>query len=200
MNAISVSCMRSAVFVMFALALALPCRSEAGAIPFDTFLQFATAGAGPATGCDPADPAGPFCIGSSGTPTGVLDAPPWTFTAPQPGATLIVTDVFQAVDRFEVFDFGASLGLTSLPSAASDCGDDPVVCLGNAGMSKGVFTLGAGDHSILIYAVTNEQFGTGYLKVSAIPEPSTGALFIAGALGSLVALQRRRRSRGSSDA
>src|SRR3954466_10344711 len=92
MNAISVSCMRSAAFVMLALAVGLPSRSEAGAVSFNTFLQFATDGVGPATGCDPADPAGASCISSSGTVTGLLDASPWTFTAPQSGATLIVTD------------------------------------------------------------------------------------------------------------
>src|SRR5205807_246059 len=82
-----------------------------------------------ATGCDPADPAGPFCIPSSGTPTEFLDAPPWTFVAPAAGALLTVTDAFLAGDRFQVFDFGASLGLTSAPVGNADCGDDPIPCL-----------------------------------------------------------------------
>ncbi len=199
MNAISVSCMRSAAFIIFALAIGLPCRSEAGAIPFNTFLQFATDGVGPATGCNPADPAGADCLPSSGTVTGLLDAPPWTFTAPQLGATLIVTDVFLVGEQFEVFDFGASLGLTSAPLVPSDCGDDPVVCLSNPYISSRAFSLAAGAHEITINSVT-DGLGTGYLEVNAIPEPATSALFIAGALGTLVALQRPRRRRGSSDA
>jgi hypothetical protein len=201
MSAISAACTRGTVLMILTLAIVSPSRSEAGAVPFDSFQQFAFDGAGPATGCDPADPAGAFCIPSSGSLTGFLDAPPWTFAAPGPGATLLVTDVLVAGDRFEVFDFGAPLGLTSAPLAPSDCGDDPVVCFGTPYMSSRAFILGAGAHEITINSVTGDS-GTGYLKVSAIPEPSTSALFVAGALGTLVALRRRRDglSRGSNDA
>jgi hypothetical protein len=193
MNAISVSCIRITALMVVALAIGLPSRSEAGVILFDTFLQFATSGVGLATGCQPADPNGPFCIPSSGTLTDVLDAPPWTFTAPSVGATLIVTDVLLAGDRFEVFDFGTSLGLTSLPSTASDCGDDPVVCLADPNISSRAFNLAAGNHEITIYSVT-DGLATGYLTVNAVPEPSTSTLLIAAALG-IFALQRRRRRR-----
>src|SRR5882672_8473332 len=110
--------------------------AAAGVISTGVFYEFGFSTAGtPATGCDPADPAGPFCIPSSGTLTSFLTAPPWTFAAPQ-GAVLIVTDAFVAGDRFQVFDFGISLGLTSVPIGNGDCGDDPVVCLAAAGTSK----------------------------------------------------------------
>src|SRR5438045_1800298 len=100
--------------VIALVAVSIP--ASAGAITFNTWHEFGFSTAGtPATGCDPADPAGPFCISSSGTVTDFLDAPPWTFTAPAFGAILTVTDAFLAGDRFQVFDFGASIGLTSDP-------------------------------------------------------------------------------------
>jgi hypothetical protein len=109
------------------LAILSTAPANAGPIQLGIFQEFAFTTAGtPATGCDPADPAGPFCIPSSGTPTTFLTAPPWTFVAPVQGAILIVTDAFQAGDRFQVFDFGSSIGLTSLPAGNADCGDDPV--------------------------------------------------------------------------
>jgi len=154
--------------------------ATAGSITPGTFLEFGFTSAGvPATGCDPNDPAGPFCTESSGTPTSFLDAPPWTFVATSIGAVLTVTDAFQAGDQFQIFDFGVSLGLTSAPgSSAIDCGDDPVVCLATAGMSQGTFNLAAGNHSITITPTVASQFGgAGYLSVNAVPEPGTWALF-----------------------
>src|SRR5436190_1535633 len=111
----------------------------AGALPFGTFEEFAFSSPGtPATGCFPADPAGDFCISSSGTPTDFLDAPPWTVSAPVQGVLLTVTDAFLAGDRFQVFDFGLPLGLTSAPFGNADCGDDPVPCLSTPGISSGI--------------------------------------------------------------
>jgi hypothetical protein len=149
--------------------------AHAGAIPANTFLQFGFAEAGlAATGCDPADPAGPFCIPSSGTPTSFLDAPPWTFTA-DTDSTLRVIDVFESGDQFEVFDFGISIGLTSVPDGITDCGDDPAVCLVEPGMSTAAFLLAAGSHSItLIPTLSLGEGGAGYLfLVAVVPEPGT---------------------------
>jgi len=170
----------------------------AGPILFNVWYQFGFGTAGtPAAGCDPADPAGGFCIPSSGTPTEFLSAPPWTFVAPAGGATLAVTDAFLSGDRFQLFDFGVSLGLTSLPSANANCDDDPVVCIATAGMSIGSFVLAAGAHSItLIPILAPSDGGSGYLLVSAegsaAPEP--GALALTG-LGLVVLFVWRRRRR-----
>ena len=162
--------------------------ASAGPISFDEWLQFGFTEAGtPATGCDPADPAGPFCFPSSGTPSTFLDAPPWTFTASGLGATLRITDVFDSGDRFEIFDFGVSLGLTSLPALDASCGDDPVPCFANAAMSTGLFFLASGNHSLTIVPVAAlEGGGTGHFLVeTVVPEPATLTLLATGLLLSL---------------
>lgn len=187
---------RVRVGFVIAVALAVPAVAGAGPISEANFHEFGFADAGiAATGCDPADPAGAFCIPSSGTPTVFLDAAPWTFTAPAIGAVLVVTDAFLSGDRFEVFDFGISLGLTSLPGDPDDCGDDPVPCLADPDLSHGVFLLDAGDHFIAIIPVASAGGGSGYLQWSAVPEP--GVLGLLGIGLASLALARRNTGAGA---
>jgi len=191
-------CIRQRVhwLIVIALSAVLPVPAQAGAIAFDQFLEFGFDGVAFATGCAPNDPGGSFCPPSSGTSTSFLDTPPWTFTAPSQGAVLTVTDAFLAGDRFQVFDSGADLGLTSAPSGNADCGDDPVPCLADPNISKRSFSLAAGDHAITIYSVLASS-GSGYLRVTAIPEPSS-LLFIAlGGVAALLGVRRRRSATGS---
>ena len=104
--------------------------SHAGPIDVGVWYEFTFTDAGvPAVGCFPNDPDGNFGIPSSGTPTTFLDAPPWTITVPDVGALLTVTDAFLSGDRFEIFDFGVSIGLTSPAAEQVDTGDDPVPSL-----------------------------------------------------------------------
>ena len=114
MRKYSIGAVAIAVLLTAAPALADP-------VPLDVWEEFAFETAGtPATGCDPNDSSGPFCLGSFGTPADFAPAPPWTFLAPF-GALLQVTDAFLAGDRFQVFDFGVSIGLTSAPVGLDDC-------------------------------------------------------------------------------
>jgi len=174
----------------FALSFILATPSFAGPISLDVFYEFSFTDAGvTAAGCSPDDPLGDFCIPSSGTPTSFLDAPPWTF-ASSVASVLTVTDAFQSGDQFEVFDFGTSLGLTSVPVAGIDCGDDPVPCLATPGISSRAFLLSSGAHSLTIVATLSEGGGAGYLKASEVPEPLTCSLLAMG----VMALGIHRRS------
>jgi len=179
---------RSAAAALGTLALAAAGPAVAGPITTDTFWQFSFGGAGStAAGCAPADPAGDFCLASSGTPTSFLDAPAWTFLAPPTGATLTVIDAFLAGEVFQVFDFGVLLGSTSAPVDGVDCGDDPVVCLAMAGMSWGSFALAAGAHSLTLVATASPGgLGSAYLQLTAasgvggtVPEPASLLLTLA---------------------
>jgi hypothetical protein len=120
-----------------------------------------------------------------------LSAPdaPWEFTCIV-SCTLTVTDGFLATDRFELFDFASSLGLTSVPSgdAAHSCGNNELACLADPQISSGVFALGAGAHSITGIQVLGSA-GAGFLivQLARVPEPSTVLLIALG----LVALRRR---------
>lgn len=72
-----------------------------------------------------------------------------------------MTDAFLKGDRFEIFDGGVSIGMTSaVPTNTADCGSDPAVCVSDPTVSHGAFNLGPGSHSITIKA-QNSPFGAG---------------------------------------
>lgn len=183
----------SALCFLFGLTSA-----QAGVIDFGTWYQFSFTGAGvSAQGCDPADPAGAFCLSSSGTPTQPANAPAWTFVAPAGGAVFTVTDAFLSGDRFEVFDFGVSIGVTSPPGSGIDCGDDPVPCLADTAISHALFALTAGNHSLTIatLAGTDPNGGSGYFLASAgqTPLPPAAGFMLAGLIGLASLIRHRRR-------
>ena len=119
--------------------------------------------------------------------------------------TLTVVDGSFAGDTFSITNFGAALGTTSAVApgtyeAAIDTGYDFDAALANPNFSRGVFTLGEGSYSIsgqLLQSVTfggqalNATVGAVQLTVSAVPEPSTVAMLLAG-FGVMGLLARRR--------
>jgi hypothetical protein len=186
----------TALSALSLLALLVPAPAAAGPILPGVWYEFSFLEPPlPAMGCDPADPAGLFCVPSSGTPTSFADAPPWTFTVPAGGGSFLVTDAYTSGDQFEVFDLGVSRGLTSPPGSMVDCGSDPIPCLANPDVSRGVYFFDAGSHSVTIVpTAVPGGGGAGYFRVDttaapvAVPEPAS-LMLVALGLGPLV---RRR--------
>jgi hypothetical protein len=121
------------------------------------------------------------CVPSSGGNSQFAGAPAWTFVLGAGGGTFTVTDAFLRTDQFEVFDFGVSLGLTSVPGGSDACGDNPVGCLLDPLASHRIFALGAGAHSITINHTVGTTGGAAYFRAdgavsAAVPEPATWTL------------------------
>jgi len=115
--------------------------------------------------------------------------PAWTFVCPAGGCTLVVTDAFISVDRFELFDGGSSLGTTSAPSAGGGCSNDELACLADPHYSHGTFVLAGGAHSIT--GLHTEGIPGAAFFIVKVPEP--GSLLLIGA-GLLVLFGLRRRA------
>ena len=81
-----------------------PVTATAAISPNGDWFEFAFDDVGVnSSGCFDADPLGPVCGASSGTPTAFAPSPAWTFDCPS-GCMLTVTDAFQNGDEFEIFD------------------------------------------------------------------------------------------------
>ncbi len=162
--------------------------ASASPIVFDQWYTFGFSGSG----------GDPLISGAGGFTLGMRSIaapdPAWTFDCPAtaPHCKLIVTDGFLAVDQFELFNLGTSIGTTSVPSgdATHSCGNDELGCLADPQMSHGVFILAPGAS----YSITGMHIagipGAGFFIVT-IPEP--GSLMLIGA-GLLMLFGVRRRA------
>ena len=93
--------------------------------------------------------------------------PPWTMDCGVGSCWFTVVDGGLPEDRFEVFDFGGSIGITPIPNIISgdDCGFlDPDACLANPNFSSGTFCLGPGTHSITMNQLLGFGPGAGWIK------------------------------------
>jgi len=121
--------------------------------------------------------------------------------------TLTVVDAGFSGDEFSLTDGASLLGTTSTAlngdaNGAIEFSFD--AALANPHYSRGVFTLGSGDHDItglLIKSTTltgvgelNATFGAVRLEIAPVPEPATLATLLAG-LSLLTAVLRRRDSK-----
>ncbi len=116
-------------------------------------------------------------------------------------AYLKVVDAGFAGDRFQVFDNGILLGLTSAAgnSYPDSVGLDFDQAWADSGYSRGMFLLGAGNHSIsgllglsALDDASNElNASVGAVSLTAVPLPAAAGLYAAGA--ALLGLLSRRR-------
>jgi hypothetical protein len=114
---------------------------------------------------------------------------------------LTVVDAGFSGDRFQIFDNGVSLGLTgaAVNSYPNSIGLDFDAALSNSNFSRGIFSLGAGNHSItglLSVSALDDSSAplnatVGGLNITPVPEPETYALMLAGL--ALVAARRRAK-------
>lgn len=120
-------------------------------------------------------------------------------------ATLTVVDTGFSGDRFFVYDGSSFLGETG--AAVNGDVSGPIQfsydeALADAAFSRGVFTLGAGSHSILgvlsqsttdAFGPLNATIGGVRLTVSPVPEPAAWGVLLLGLGVVMGALRRRAR-------
>ncbi len=115
----------------------------------------------------------------------------YTFTLTE-SAVLRVTDAYLSGDQFEVFNFGTSLGVTSLPTLGDDVQNDFDGAYLNPNFSHGEWTLSAGTYSIT-GTVLLSPYNSGAAALSLSPVPEADALVLSLSGLALIGLLARRR-------
>ncbi|MEC9434874.1 MAG: hypothetical protein VYD87_18375 [Pseudomonadota bacterium] len=180
-----------------AALLALPLAGQAQATPvaLDTWYTFGFSGAGSSLSSGSG-----YALGTNPSALAAPD-PAWTFLLPSGGGTLTVVDLFISSDRFMLFDFGSGIGSTGSFVEGGSCDSDISCALADSRYSRGVFSLGAGSHSITGQQ-TEGAGGAAAFMVSAsggAPVPLPAAFGLQAGVAALLAggaLLRRRRGRG----
>lgn len=116
----------------------------------------------------------------------------FTFTLNQ-ASLLRVVDAGFSGDQFTIVANGSNLGTTSAPTVQEiDSIFDAATAWNDARFSKGTWNLAAGSYTITGTATLSPfDSGIGYLSVTAVPEPESYAMLLAG-LGLMGAIARRR--------
>ncbi len=128
---------------------------------------------------------------------------PFTYTSSHP--TIIdITDDFLKGDRFEVFNFNTSIGLTSLVPVVEDAMEvGPNTAFTDPTYSSGSFLVRPGSYSITIQAIGQSfDAGRGYIRIrkATVPEPaSTFGFLTLGTLGAITTLKRKRKPSKSAE-
>ncbi len=140
-----------------------PSVGKQDALPTDgTYHGICWDGIGPTTACDFGFP---------------IADPPWTMDCGAASCWFTVLDGLVPIDQFEVFDFGGSIGISSAPNPAGPgCGIDPAACLAEPSISRGIFCLGPGTHSITVNQILNPSSGTGWINAELHPVDDCGAV------------------------
>ncbi len=146
----------------------------------------------PALAATPVAPNSGWVTFSFGGVGSSFSGEPFTFTLTH-GGKLTVTDAFNDGDRFEIFDFGSSLGLTSVPTATGvDIGNDYDLGAVDPRYSTGMWMLGAGSYSITGIMIDSPYGGGGgALRVDQVPLPAAGLMLLTGLAG-IAGLRRRK--------